>query len=109
MLSAKLLCFGFRRNRGKVAEIVFFATVGDGFQVFGISAVGDADTGDLSLLCHIYCLLFFNDGIVGKLISGDPAVFFHKPDDPFCISIGLRDLIQGLLYKFFPFHFQSLL
>ena len=100
MLSAKLLCFGFRRNRGKVAEIVFFATVGNGFQVFGISTVGDADTGDLALFCHIYCLMFLYNGIVGKLIPGDSAVHFHKPDDAFRIGFRLGDLIQGLLCKF---------
>ena len=59
------------RNRGEVAEVVIFAAVGDGFQVFRISTVGDADTGDLSLFCHVYCLLFLNNGVIGKLIPGD--------------------------------------
>ena len=39
-----LLFLGNSRNRGQVAEVVVFAAVGDGFEVFGISAVGDADT-----------------------------------------------------------------
>ena len=100
----KLLSLGIRRNRGQVAEVVIFAAIGDGFQVFGISTVGDTDTGNLALLCHIYCLLFFNDRIVGKLISGDSAALFYKTDDPLCVGICLRNLIQGLLYKFFPVH-----
>ena len=62
----KLLSLGIRRNRGQIAEVVVFAAVGDGFEVFGISPVGDADTGDSPLLCHIYCLLFLNNGIIGK-------------------------------------------
>ncbi len=56
-----------------MAQIVIFAAIGDGLQVFRVPAVGDADTGDLALLCHIYCLLFFYNGIVGKLIPGDPV------------------------------------
>ena len=63
MLSVKLLSLGRRRNRGQVAEVIILTAIGDGFQVFSISAVGDADTGDLSLFCHIYCLLFLDDGI----------------------------------------------
>ena len=95
----KLLSLGIRRNRGKIAEVVVFAAVGDGLQIFGIAPVGDADTGDLALLCHIYCLLFLDDGIIGKLIPGDPAVLFDKSDDSFCVGICLRNLIQGLLCK----------
>lgn len=34
-----------------MAEVIVFAAVGDGFEVFGISPVGDADAGDLTLLC----------------------------------------------------------
>ena len=97
-----ILCLGFRRNRGEVAEVVVFAAVWYGFEVFGISAVGDADTCDLTLLCHIYRPLFLNDGVVGKLIPGDPAAFFYKTDDPLGVGIRLRDLIQGLLCKFLP-------
>ena len=93
MLTVKMLGLGFGRNRGKVAEIVVFAAVGDGFEVFRIATVGDADTGDLSLFCHVYCLLFFHNGIVGKLISGDPAAFFYKSDDPLCVGTCLGNLI----------------
>ena len=88
MLSVKLLSLSIRRNGGQVAEVVVFASVGDGFKVFGISTVGDADTGDLSLLCHVYCLLFFYNGIVRKLIPGDAAALFHKADDP--LRVGIR-------------------
>ena len=49
MLSVKLLFLGLGRNRGQVAKIVIFATIRDGFEVFRIAPVGDADTGDLSL------------------------------------------------------------
>ena len=95
---------GSGRNGGQIAQIVVFTAVGDGFEVFGIATVGDADTGDLPLFCHIHCLLFFYNGIVRKLISGDPAALFHKSDDSLCVGICLRNLIQGLLYKFFPVH-----
>ena len=87
MLSVKMLGFGVGRNRGEVSEIVVFVSVGDGFQIFGVPTVGDADTGDLTLFCHVYCLLLFYNRIVGKLIPGDPAAFLHKPDDAFDISI----------------------
>ena len=53
MLTVKLLSLIIGRNRGEVAEVIIFAAVGDGFQVFGISTVGDTDTGDLALFCHI--------------------------------------------------------
>ena len=97
MLMVIFLSLGFWRNRRQVAEVVVFATIRDRFQVFGISTVGDADTGNLPLLCHIYCLLFFYNGIVRKLIPGDPAAFFYQTDNPLCVGIGLGDLIQGLL------------
>ena len=87
------LSLGIRRNGGQVTEVVVFTAIGDGFEVFGISPVSDADTGDLTLLSHIYCLLFFNDRIVGKLIPGDSAAFFYKTDDPLGVGIGLRNLI----------------
>ena len=38
----------FRGNRGKTSQIVIFGAIGDGFQVFGISPVGDADLNDLA-------------------------------------------------------------
>ena len=95
---------GSRRNRREISEVIIFAAIGDGFQVFGVPSVGDADTEDLPLFCHIHSLLFFHNGIVGKLLPGVPAALFHQTDDPLCIGIGLRDLIQGLLYKFFSVH-----
>ena len=104
-LTVKILCLGFGRNRGQVAQVVVFATIGDGFQVFGISPVGDADTGDVALFCHIHCLLFFNNGIVRKLVPGDPAAFLYKTHDPLCIGIRLRNLIQCIFYEIMIFHF----
>lgn len=97
MLSVKLLSLGSGRNRGVVAKVVILVAVGDGFQGFGISPVGDADTSNLFLLCHIYCLLLFHNGIIEKLTPGDSAAFLHKPDDAFSISVGLRNLIQCIL------------
>lgn len=47
---------------------------------------------------------FFHNGIVGKLVPGDSAAFFHEPNDPFCVCARLGNLIQDLLYKFFPIH-----
>ena len=93
MLTVKILCLAFGRNRGQVTEIVILAAIGDGFQVFGISPVGDTDTSDLALFCHIYCLLFFHNGIVGKLIPGDPAACLYKSDDPLRVGICLGNLI----------------
>ena len=97
---------GIRRNRGEVTEVVVFAAVGDGFEVFRITTVGDADTGDLTLFCHIYCLLFLYNGIIGKLIPDDSAALFYKSDDPLGIGIRLGDLIQGLFCKFLPVYSQ---
>ena len=44
----QILGVGFWRNRRQVTEVIFFTSVGDGFQVFGISTVGDADLNDLA-------------------------------------------------------------
>ena len=104
MLSVKVLPLRIRRYRGQVAKVIVFTAVGDGFQIFRVSPVGDADTGDLTLLCHIHSLLFRHNRIIGKLISGDPAAFFYKSDDPLCVGICLRNLIQCLLYKFLSVH-----
>lgn len=105
MLSAKRSSLGIGRNRGQVAKVVIFTAVGDRFQVFGITPVGDSDTGNLALLCHIYCLLFFYNGIVRKLIPGDSAALFNKTNNSFCIGIRLRDLIQCIFYEIMIFHF----
>ena len=59
------------RYRWEIAQVVVFAAVGDGAEIFRIFPVGDAYAGNLSLLCHIHCLLFFHNGIIGKLIPGD--------------------------------------
>ena len=98
---------GLRRNRGQVTEVVIFAAIGDRFQVFGVTPVGDADTGDLALFCHIHSLLLFHNRIVRKLIPGDSAALFYKSDDSLRIGICLWDLIQylrGLLsIKWIPY------
>ena len=73
----QILYLSIGRNRGQVAQVIVFTPIGDGFEVFGISPVGDADTGDLALRCHIHSLLLFYNGIIGKLIPGDPAAFFN--------------------------------
>ena len=101
-----MLGLGFGRNGRKVTEVIIFTSVGDGFEVFGISTVGDADTGDLTLLGHIYSLLFFYNRIIRKLIPGDPAALFYKTDDPFCISICLRNLIQCVFNEITIFRFH---
>ena len=109
MLTVIFLSLGFWRNRGQISEIVVFTAIGDRFQVFGIYAVDDNDTGDLPLFCHIYCLLFFYNGIVRELIPGDSAAFLYKAYDPLCIGIGARNLIQRLLYKFISVHISVFL
>ena len=67
--------------------------------------MGDADTGDLAMLCHIHCLLLFHNGIVGKLIPGDSAALFHKTNDSLCVGIRLRNLIQCIFDEIMIFHF----
>ena len=89
---------------GRFPKLLFSLPSGMDLRYSVSPPVGDADTGDLTLLSHIYCLLFFNDRIVGKLIPGDSTALFHKTDDSLCVGICLRNLIQGLLHKFFPVH-----
>ena len=105
MVKSLSLCL--ERNGGQVAEVVVLDAVKDGFEVFGISPVGDTHTGDLALLCHIYCLLFLHNGIIRKLIPGDSAAYLYEANDPFRINTCLRNLIQGLLYEFFPMYLVS--
>ena len=93
-----------RRNRGQAAQIVVLAAVGDGFQVFRFAPVGDADSCDLALLGHVHGLLFFDDGIVGKLIAGDPAALFDQADDALCVGVCLGDLVEGLLCEILSVH-----
>ena len=42
----------------------------------------------------------FHNGIVRKLIPGDSAACFNKANDPLCVGICLRDLIQGVSEKY---------
>lgn len=58
--------------------------------------MGDADSCDLALPGHVHGLLFFHDGIVGKLIAGDPAALLDQGDDAFGVGVGLGDLVEGL-------------
>ncbi len=81
-------------------KVFILVTVGDGFQIFRVSPVGDADTGDLALLCHIYRLLFFHNGIIRQLIPSDPAAFLYKACNALGVGICLWDLIQCLFRKF---------
>jgi hypothetical protein len=46
VLTVKPLSFGFRRNRGEIAEVVVFAAVGDGVQILSVTAVSNTDTSD---------------------------------------------------------------
>ena len=50
MLPVKQLSFGFGKNGGEATKVAGFAAIGNGFQVFEISTVGDADTSDLTLV-----------------------------------------------------------
>jgi len=77
MLLVIILSQSSCRNSRKTTQIIVLAAVGDGFEVFRFAAVGDADSCDLVLLGHVHGLLFFHDGIVGKLIAGDFAALFH--------------------------------
>ena len=43
-VTVKLLSLSIGRNRGEVAEVVISTSVGDGFEVFRITTVGNADT-----------------------------------------------------------------
>lgn len=100
------LCLGFRRNRGKISEIVVFASVGDGFQVFGISPVGDAYACNLVLLCHRNGFRLGKKGFIRQLVAGDPAAFLHKSDDVLGVGTGLRDLIQCIVVETVLFRFH---
>ena len=55
--------------------------------------MSDPNTGDLPLFGHIYSLLFLNDGIIGELITSDPAAFFYKTSDVFGVGFCLWNLI----------------
>ena len=90
-------CSVVGRNRGQTAQIIIFAAVGDGFEVFRFATVGDADACNLALLGHVHGLLFFDDGIVGKLVAGDPAALLDQADDALCVGVCLGDLVEGLL------------
>ena len=90
--------------RGQVAQIVVFTTIGDGFQIFGISPMGNAHTGDLPLPCHVYGLLLFYDRIVRQLIAGDPAAIFHQPYDALGVCLGLGNLIKRVLNQMVFFY-----
>ena len=61
------------------------------------------DCRDYCFHCHLYCLLIFYNGIIGKLVPCDPAVLFHKANDVFCVVISLRDLIKCILKRFWFF------
>ena len=106
MLTVKILGLGFGRNRGQVTEVVVLTAVGDGFEVFRITPMGDPNTGDLPLFCHIHSLLFFHNRVVRKLIPGNPAAFLDKTDDALCVGIHLRDLIQSIFDEIVFFHFH---
>ena len=93
-----------RRNRGQAAQIIVLVAVGDGFEVFRFASVGDADAGDLALFGHVHGLLFFDDGIVGKLIAGDPAALLDQGDDAFGVGVCLGDLVEGLLCEILSVH-----
>ena len=82
-----------RGNRGQISQIVVFAAVGDGFQIFRVAPMGDAHARDLFLFGHVYSLLLLHNGAVGELIPDDSAAFLHKPDDALCVSTGLRNVI----------------
>ena len=85
--------FGIREIRRQVAQVIVVAAIGDGFEVFCISPVGDTHTSDLALFCHSHSLLFFYNGIIRKLIPGNSATLFHEADDSLGIGICVRDLV----------------
>lgn len=62
MLPVKQLSFGFGRNEGEATKAAGFTAIGNGFRVFGISPVGDADICGLYLLCHGNNLRLGNEG-----------------------------------------------
>ena len=100
----RILSLGIRRYRGEVAKVIVLAAIWDRLEIFCISAMGDANTGDPDLLCHVYRLLLFHNRVVRKPISGDSSTLLHKTDDAFCGGLCLGDLIQCLFYKFLSIH-----
>lgn len=99
-----VLVSGLGRNRWQVTQIVVFAAVRDGFQVLRITPVGDTNSGKLPLLCHIHSLLLLHNGVIGKLVSGDPATLFYQAGNPLRIGICLGNLIQCVPDKIAVFH-----
>ena len=53
---------------------------------------------------HVHGLLFFDDGIVGKLIAGDPAALLDEADDALGVGVCLGDLVEGLLCEILSVH-----
>jgi hypothetical protein len=102
-LAVKALCSGFGRYGGQVAQVIVFTAIGDGFEVFRISPVGDAHTSNLALFCH--SLLFFYNAIIRKLIAGNSAALFHEADDSLGIGICARNLVQCIFDETMIFHF----
>lgn len=68
------------RNRGQVAEVVVFTTIGDGFQIFHITS------GDPAALFHKAGEAFGVCICIGDLIQGilDKIMIFH-----FCIPMDI--------------------
>lgn len=83
-------CFHCRK-RGKV---VFLGTVRQGFQIFGVFVMGNADTSDSAVFCELHAFLSADNAVIGQLIAGDTAFAFDKPRDGDCIRRGRRNLIK---------------
>ena len=66
--------------------------------------MGDADVGDLAMLCHVHCLLFFDNRIIRKLIASNSSALFNQTDDALCIRCNQGDLIQCVFDEIVFFH-----
>jgi len=82
-----------RRYRGQVTQIVVLTAIRNGFEIFCITTMGNANTGDSALLGHIDSLLLRNNGVIRKLITSDSATFFNQTNNSLGIGICLRNLI----------------
>lgn len=66
--------------------------------------MGNAHTGDLSLLGQGDGLRFGYKGFIRQLVAGDPAALLHQPHNALGVGSGLGNLIQGIFHKTVIFH-----
>ena len=82
-----MLLEAFRRG-GQISQVVGFAAVREGAEIFAAIAAGDGYATDATLLCQSYPFPFGEYPAVRKLIAGNFAVFADQPGDGLGILVG---------------------